>query len=279
MARTKQKVLDDKRAATGATSSAAPAGAEASDAAVVPEDVLNAEKEETAAGKEAEQGEESGEEEEEYVVEKIVSQRYVRGKLQYEVKWVDDPEHTWEPAAHLADTEALEVWNKIVADNGFDDGAGDDSSSSSESEDDKPARSTRKRNARDSDYEESGSNASDDEDDSDAEYVPEFTGAARIGGSSSSKRQKQVAPLNDRQASLIHEDVAALSKAGLRKAFEALVAARPEVYATARGLLKRQLDEEDDEDEDEEPAAKEPPAVSVEAELDDDADLFANVVP
>ena len=90
MARTKQKVLDDRREQQAAAS------APGDDA----EQPSNAE------------GEGEGEEEEEYVIERILAQRYVRKRVQYEVKWRDFAETTWEPAAHLADTSALEEWLK-----------------------------------------------------------------------------------------------------------------------------------------------------------------------
>ena len=92
MARTKQKVLDDRREQQA--SSAAPSGG---DADAEPPAVAESE----------------GEGEEEYVVEKILAQRYVRKRVQYEVKWRDFAETTWEPAAHLADTSALEEWLKV----------------------------------------------------------------------------------------------------------------------------------------------------------------------
>lgn len=99
MARTKQKVIEDRRAQVGETSAAG----DGSNGAAPAEDKEQNEK----RGSNEDEGEES--EEEEFVVERIVSQRVVRNKLQYEVKWRDDDETTWEPAINLKDTEALEV--------------------------------------------------------------------------------------------------------------------------------------------------------------------------
>ena len=99
MARTKQKVLDDRREQHGGGSSSGleprPAEAPKND----PED---------------DDGEE-GEEEEEFEVERIVAQRYIRKRLQYEVKWKNESETTWEPAANLMDTEALDAWTKVAS--------------------------------------------------------------------------------------------------------------------------------------------------------------------
>ena len=57
-------------------------------------------------------GSEEGEEEEEYAVQHIVTERMFRNKLQYEVKWVGYEDTTWEPAAHLANTAALEEYQE-----------------------------------------------------------------------------------------------------------------------------------------------------------------------
>ena len=287
MARTKQKVLDDKRAAGSIAEPSAAAGSEAPEPTPTAEvaSAKDVEPPHAKPGDEGDEGEEE-EEEEEFVVECIVAQRYVRNKLQYEVKWKDDEETSWEPEAHLANTEALEEWLKVSHANApVDDGGGDSSSSSDDDDDDKASRKRKRTTARDSDYSGSDADSDDDEDSSDAEYVPEFTGAARIGGSSS-KRQKAPPALNDRQKDLIHDDILALSKLGLAKAFEALVAARPEVYASARGLLKRQLEEEEDDDDEAEekeeraPQAKELAAVAVEGEVHvDEDDVLAAVEP
>lgn len=49
--------------------------------------------------------------EEEYEVEAIVSERLDRrGRIEYQVKWVGWEDPTWEPAAHLEESAALDAW-------------------------------------------------------------------------------------------------------------------------------------------------------------------------
>lgn len=54
----------------------------------------------------------SSEDETEYVIEKIVNQRTNRKRLQYQVKWENFDDLTWEPAENLEETIALEVYLK-----------------------------------------------------------------------------------------------------------------------------------------------------------------------
>lgn len=54
-------------------------------------------------------------EEGEWRVESIVSERMLDGELEYEVKWLGFPDATWEPAANLLDTEALDTWEFSTA--------------------------------------------------------------------------------------------------------------------------------------------------------------------
>ena len=48
----------------------------------------------------------------EYVVDQIIGERTRRSQLEYRVKWVGYDDVTWEPAAHLTDTFALDTWLK-----------------------------------------------------------------------------------------------------------------------------------------------------------------------
>ena len=52
------------------------------------------------------------EEDEEYNVECILEEKLVKGKTHYLVKWEGYDDETWEPAAHMAKTEALADWKK-----------------------------------------------------------------------------------------------------------------------------------------------------------------------
>lgn len=53
----------------------------------------------------------------EFLVERIVAQRLYRGELQYEVKWAgySDAENTWEPAANVAGTKALDEFESMAS--------------------------------------------------------------------------------------------------------------------------------------------------------------------
>jgi transposase InsO family protein len=50
----------------------------------------------------------------EFVVDSIIGERSTDGKTEYLVKWAgyDDNDNTWEPFEHVADTEALDMWEQ-----------------------------------------------------------------------------------------------------------------------------------------------------------------------
>ena len=312
MARTKQKVREEwqekKRAHSAATTAgqstdgAGPSGASSATAATEAAARLRAQDEadEAAAYKEeeaepsaehgkeeAEADEDDGEEEEEYKVVCIVAERVYRKAMQYKVKWEGFADHTWEPAANLKNTAALEEWlakeKARKAGEEEDDGDDDEEAEEDEAEaggnDDESdsdssftrGRKQRKRKAggSDSSYKGSSDDEEEEDSDSDAEYVPE-------GGRGRSKRARGAAaapkPLNSRQLGALEEDLAKVSSlAALRVAVTKIVKAHPQVFATARAELqscepKRKLpgrrgraavvdeseeEEEDDEDEDE----------------------------
>ena len=195
MARTKQKVREDVEARRGQMQPRAQHGmvdpttigdADGPKPIMVPsrgESSAQAE-----AGKQEEQEDDEVEEEEEYAVESIVRERTYRNKLQYQVKWVGYEELTWEPAAHLADTSALEEFlERKVQEEAAALAELDESEDDEEDEDDEEASGddkewkggkhrsspSRKRRAASHSDEDSESEEEDDESDDDDEYVPE----------------------------------------------------------------------------------------------------------
>ena len=281
MARTKQKVREDVEARRGQMQPRAQHGmvdpttigdADGPKPIMVPsrgESSAQAE-----AGKQEEQEDDEVEEEEEYAVESIVRERTYRNKLQYQVKWVGYEELTWEPAAHLADTSALEEFlERKVQEEAAALAELDESEDDEEDEDDEEASGddkewkggkhrsspSRKRRAASHSDEDSESEEEDDESDDDDEYVPEGRRRGRAR-SHSSKRAKPSAarapPLTDRAKRLLSEEAQGATKPALVEALEALVSAHPETYATARAVLKKAMkgvsrsDDDDDENGD-----------------------------
>lgn len=260
MARTKQKVRDEwqekkrllveaQQAASGAASSrgAGPSCAAGDDAAAAAAARLRAQDEAD------EDNDDSASEgaEEEYKVDCIVSERIYRKQLEYKVKWEGFDDQTWEPAANLKNTSALEDWlakakerEEEDAEESADDDADDDEEVENSSDSDSSYTSRRKKQRKrkgdsDSSYKGSSESEEEEEDDgSDAEYVPE----GGRGGRRGSKRARSAPaprPLNSRQMELLEEDLANVSSlAALKAAVKAIVKAHPQAFATAREELQ-----------------------------------------
>ena len=236
MARTKQKVLEDQNArkASAQASSSGAAASSSSGAASSSQPPQFIDNTNRADGSDEEN-------EEEFVVEAIVSQRYVRKRLQYEVKWKDDEQTTWEPAANLKDTEALEEWvkasnvNNVAGRFAEEEEEVESVSECDESECDAPARK-RRRPAR--------TRTSTTRTPTRATRVRRRatrtastcpnTGRERVPAKT---RQRMAPPLNDRQKALIREGLHGLSKESLARTLEEIAAEKPEVYGTLRQLL------------------------------------------
>lgn len=55
---------------------------------------------------------EDEDEDQEYVVEAVTGKRSQNGQVEYQVKWKDHPQPSWEPAASLQECAALDEWEK-----------------------------------------------------------------------------------------------------------------------------------------------------------------------